>query len=379
LGPPCFSQNPTPPDFKEKERLEEEGVESLYMQGFPNDFDANGPAIHSGIFGLPQEIEDPRIPILPVPWEATCSYGRGTSGAPEAILKASFQVDLEDPVFGPTWEKGIRLDPCFPWLSDLAIQARTAATHSRGTHSRGTPMDPSLRPANLALVRGLSAIRTEAVRDWVFPLLHSHKPGVLGGDHSCALGAFLALEKQNLPFSVLQIDAHFDLRDAYEGFQESHASVMNNLLKQCSNLVTLVQIGIRDFSKSESGLAKTHPKIHPHILPLWRRKMLKGHPFSELLEDALEDLTSRVWISFDIDGLDPWLCPHTGTPVPGGLSFDEASWILEALSEKGFNVLGFDLCEVGHVSNGNLPQGGWEEWDSLVGARILYKICGAIS
>ncbi len=353
------------------------------MPSLQKNFDPNGKAQYNGIFGLPPDLKEPLISILPVPWEATCSYGTGTALAPEAILHASFQVDLEDPIFGPIWEKGIRLEPTFSWLPHLAAQARAATS--------GTPILPNpnslQRPpwatsgvsTHHSIVEGLSSLRTEAVRDWVFSKLKTGRPGILGGDHSCALGAFLALEKQKLPFSVLQIDAHFDLRDSFEGYQESHASVMFNLLKRCHHLVSLVQLGIRDFSNSELLLAEEDSKVHPHILPLWRRSQQKGHPFSDLLDKAFEDLHSRVWVSFDIDGLDPSLCPHTGTPVPGGFSFDEASILLEALTTKGFEILGFDLCEVSCPSNNKQPTSAWEEWDALVGARVLYKLCGILS
>ena len=360
---PCWSSRPR-------------GIPSLSMACFPENFDPDGPTQHSGIFGLPEDLNAPLIPILPVPWEATCSYGTGTAQGPHAILRASHQVDLEDPYFGPIWKKGIQLLPPSPLLTELAPHAHNSATTLRQC---GTPMDSARAPAHRAVIQGLSSLRTDLVRDWVFPRLRTQRPGVLGGDHSCALGAFLALDKQGLPFSVLQIDAHLDLRETYEGFVESHASVMFNLLDRCDHLVSLVQLGIRDFSASERALAQSHPKAFPFFLPTWRRKIQEGHPFLELLENALGALHQRIWISLDIDGLEPSLCPHTGTPVPGGFSFEEVSLLFEFLSEKGFEVLGFDLCEVAPEPLATQPQNAWEEWDALVGARILYKLCGTVT
>ncbi len=352
------------------------------MPSFPNDFDPDGPASYSGIFGLPPDLNDPLIPILSVPWEATCSYGTGTAFAPQAILHASYQVDLEDPIFGPIWKKGIQLIPPFSWLPPLATQARSAAaagTPLFDAPPKGTPMYAPELSANQAVVDGLSEVRTAAVRDWVFLRLEAQRPGILGGDHSCALGAFLALEQQQLPFSILQVDAHLDLRDTYEGYRESHASIMFNLLQRCPHLVSLVQLGIRDFSAKELSLANETPKVYPHLLPNWRRKMQREKSFFDLVEQSLKALHPRVWVSFDIDGLSPSLCPHTGTPVPGGFDFDEASILLESLKKGGFEVLGFDLCEVAIQKKIEEPRSAWEEWDALVGARILYKLCGILS
>ena len=98
--------------------------------------------------------------------------------------------------------------------------------------------------------------------------------------------------------------------------------------------------------------------------------LLKGRPFGQIADKILERLPENVYVSFDIDGLDPSLCPNTGTPVPGGLSFPQVSYLLEVVAKSGRRIIGFDLCE---VSSGDQNS----EWDANVGARVLYKLCGA--
>ena len=202
-------------------------------------------------------------------------------------------------------------------------------------------------------------------------LSESRTPGVVGGEHSVSLGAIRAVAEHfgpASPIGVLQIDAHMDLRDRYQGLRFSHASIMRNVLEQVRGIERIVQVGVRDFGEGELRYAREHAEA----IKVWYddelfRSVDAGESFADLCRAIVADLPERVYVSFDIDGLDPSLCPGTGTPVPGGLSFREAAMLLHTLAESDRTVVGFDLVEV-------CP--GQSEWDANVAARILYKLCG---
>ena len=299
------------------------------------------------MFDLGVEPESCAVQVIPVPWEVTASYGRGTAQGPAAVLRASHQVDLYDFDFGEVWQDGIGL---------LAVDPRIAAC-AQSISDEG-------------LVNRASADRTSYVEASVESVLtRGAIPAVLGGDHSCPLGLIRAMARRHSGLGILHIDAHADLRVAYQGFEESHASIMHNVL-ELEGVSHLVGVGWRDVCKEEIVRAQDDSRI----VPFWdchiARARLTGQPFSLIVDSIVSALPPQVHVSFDIDGLDPSLCPSTGTPVPGGLSFQEVAYLLRCVSEAR-TIVSFDLCEVAP---------GSDEWDANVGARVLYKLaCAALS
>lgn len=348
----------------------------------PSTFDPDAAAQPgSGIFGLPSTRDQSRIVLVPVPFDATTSYGGGAAAGPNAILGASAQVDLHDAQFGPVYRRGIFLDDEPPGIRELSLHARALAEPiiaAGGVSSDPTPAET----AALATIEAAGRSVNAAVERAVSAILDQGKiPGIVGGDHStpfgairaCALAAAAADPSGGL--GLLQIDAHMDLRDAFEGFRYSHASITHNVVTQIPQVTRVVQVGLRDVGKGEIDLSASMPdRLFPHFDLDWARRLLDGQRFSELCRSAIEPLPRHVYITFDIDGLDPALCPHTGTPVPGGLSFSQAAILLQAVRDSGRTVVGFDLVEVTPSPDPAAP-----EWDANVGARILYKLCGAAS
>ena len=157
---------------------------------------------------------------------------------------------------------------------------------------------------------------------------------LLGGDHSCPLGYLEALAERHSSFSILHLDAHADLREAYEGFTYSHASILYNAL-QLPAVERLVQVGVRDLCPDEvQRIECSGGRIR-----LWddytlHRNLFEGTKWAQVCSRIVNDLGENVYVSFDIDALDPSLCPGTGTPVPGGLSFHQASYLLRCLHER---------------------------------------------
>lgn len=326
------------------------------------EFDPSGYAVKNGNFiGLPYDEETAKIILLPVPWEATVSYATGTAQGPSNILEASYQLDLVDWKFGKAWETPIYMAPI-----DASIQALSETTRLLATQH----ID-NLEQAKTIDINLVNAVNKNSAKlnTWVYQqtkalLKKGKKIGLVGGEHSVPLGYLKALAEEEGEFGILQIDAHCDLRAAYEDFTYSHASIFYNVLEEIPQIQQLVQVGVRDACQEEFDYA------HSSRITLYGMNYIREQVYAQfqtyhdICLQIVDSLPQKVYISFDIDGLDPKLCPNTGTPVPGGLEYMEAVHLLHQIISSGRTIIGFDLCEVGSAS----------EWDGNVGARMLYKL-----
>ncbi|MGE0455665.1 MAG: agmatinase family protein [Vicinamibacteria bacterium] len=332
-------------------------------------FDPNAAAGCDGVYGLPHAPEDAGVVIVPVPWEATVSYGAGTADAPAAVLQASRQVDLFDRETGRPYEAGIAMLPLPAEVREWSDRARSFAIPV--IEAGGPGRQPGLAAA-VAEVDRLSGLMNGWVEARVAEQLERGRlVGVLGGDHSVPLGAIRAVAARHPGLGILHVDAHADLREAYEGFRYSHASIMWNVLRELPDVARIVQVGVRDLCDAEDALIRAEPaRLRTYFDADLRRQLQDGDRFARLAGRAVADLPREVYLSFDVDGLDPALCPHTGTPVAGGLSFAEACGLLRAVVESGRRIVGFDLVEVAP------DPAGVSQWDANVAARVLYKEIG---
>ncbi len=323
------------------------------------------PSTEAGLFGVELDRERDKIVIIGAPFEATASYGGGTSQTPEAIIAASHQLDFFD--LGLKAEFGDQVG-MLPFNKEWREWNALAKAMVDETRREGTA--PEKREVLVEKVNAISEKLNAAVEREARNLLDQGKiVGVLGGDHSTPLGAMKACHSHWPDMGVLHIDAHHDLRCAYEGFTWSHASIMYNLLHEIGPM-PLVSVGIRDFCKEEHQMAAELEHVFTWYDAHLKAALFKGETWRACCERIIADLPKNVYVSFDIDGLDPSLCPNTGTPVPGGLDFQQACYLLELVRESGRNIIGFDLCEVAPDSEN--PE---NEWDLNVGARILHKLC----
>ena len=329
-----------------------------------NQFDPNGAAEFDGIFGLPYEFENSELVIIPVPWEATTSYGGGTSKGPEAILEASYQVDLFDLEVVNPYSAGIFLaneNRNIKKWNQIAKREAQKIIKVGGQIGKNKALAKSLATVNKL---GL-ALNEEVLKESRKVLAARKILGLVGGDHSTPFGAIQAVAEKEKDFGILHFDAHSDTRVAYEGFQWSHASIMYNVMENIP-VKKLVQVGIRDFCEAEwNYIHAKNSRIKTFFdLDTAKRKQ-NGENWNSISEEIIQHLPEKVWVSFDIDGLDPRFCPHTGTPVPGGLDYGEALTLLHKLAQKR-KIIGFDLNEV--------SPGKHSDWDANVGARLLYKL-----
>jgi agmatinase len=326
-----------------------------------------------GIFGIPLSEEESRVILVPVPWEVTTSYGNGASRGPMIIRQASEQVDLFDFETGKAYEQGyymreipqdlLNMNDKFKEKAQTVIGMRTNLSDDHAT------IDTLVKEVNGACDK-MSAWVYEQCSD---VLKKGKLLGMVGGDHSSPLGAIRAVSDFHKgDFGVLHIDAHADLRKAYQGFTQSHASIMYNVMTDAKKPKKLVQVGIRDFCEEEYDYSQKNPDIKTFFDIDLKHRMFKGETWEKICKDIIAELPDKVYISFDIDGLDPAFCPNTGTPVPGGMSVDQIFFLFGELYRSGKKIVAFDLNE---VSTGGLTEEE-AEWDGNVGARILYKLCG---
>ena len=330
----------------------------------PNDLgkkDAN-------IYGLPYTTDEARVVVVPVPWEVTVSYGGGTVNGPEKIFEASMQVDLYDPYLENAWKLGIAMDALPRPLKTKSNRLRKKAEHyidllsSGKDPARHAPMKAMQDEINAACVDMIQQVRSTTTKH----LDAGKMVAMIGGDHSTPLGFVQALAGKHSEFGILQIDAHADLRDAYEGFTYSHASIMFNVLKEVPAVKKLVQVGIRDYCEDEvQVIEQSKNRVVTYFDKDLKHAYFNGKTRNAMHVEIVQQLPKHVYISFDIDGLDPKLCPNTGTPVPGGFEFEEALHLLQTVAESGRKIIGFDINEVSPRE---------DEWDANVGARLLYRM-----
>ncbi|MBD2197327.1 MULTISPECIES: agmatinase SpeB [Calothrix] len=321
--------------------------------------------INGNLLGLPGDYESANLIVFGVPWEVTVSYGAGTANGPQQILDASTQLDLFDFDHPDGWKQGIFMMEISPDISEKNEYYRTLAAQIIDRLAQGKALtdEPDLTPVLTEINQA-----SQQVNQWLFEncqkaINDGKRVAVIGGDHSSPLGYFQALAAKYPNYGILHLDAHADLRNAYEGFEFSHASIMFNAMK-IPQISKLVQVGLRDICHDEVQIInESGDRIIAYYDPAIKQKLYSGTTWIDLCQEIVSHLPELVHISFDVDGLDPKLCPNTGTPVPGGLELEQAFCLFREVVKSGRKIIGFDVCEVGDA-----------EWDGNVGARIVYKL-----
>lgn len=281
---------------------------------------------HDRFFELPEEmafLDSAAAAVLPVPYDRTSTWKKGADRAPAAIIEASHHIEWYDPVVGEE------------------VCRRGIAT-----------LDPVLCHAGPETLADL-------VDDEIVTLLERGVlPVILGGDHSVSIGAIRAAAREVEGLSVLQIDAHSDLRDEYAGSRFNHGCVMARAREWCP----LVQVGIRAFDITELPLLDAQRVVYAH--------QINGPGAqADWIDRAVDQLGERVYVTIDLDGFDPAYVPATGTPEPGGLDWYQVTGLLERVAKQR-EVVAFDVVEL-------LPTPG--QWASeFLAAKLVYRFLGLI-
>ncbi len=310
---------------------------------------SDSPALPT-FLGVPEaELPSPaRVVVLPVPFEATTSYETGTRLGPQAILAASQQVELYDPDHGceGLYRYGIRTLPALQPPAGRAGAAGSAGGGAGGGAAEGGTDIPAF------LERLARAVEAPA-RAGAFVL-------ALGGEHTLSVGVGRGLKRAvGEELAVVQFDAHCDLRASYLGEAFSHACAARRLLEE--GLGPLVQVGIRSYSQEEARFLAEHPE-QVRVISAAR---VHREPEAVARELALAVRGRKVFLTLDVDALDPAVIPATGTPEPDGLSWREALVLLRAVT-GGAQVAGMDCVELA-------PRPGLHHAEFSV-ASLLYRL-----
>ncbi len=330
-------------------------------------FDPNGVGVKGTLFGLPYDTASADVVVIPIPWDVTVSYGAGTANGPAAILEASSQIDYEIPGVKEAWKLKVAMDEIPEVWQSLGKSLRSKAEDYIEWLESGSDeaMASEMQGVVAEINRQCEQLMTYVQQETAYWHSQGKQTILLGGDHSTPLGHIRAIAQKEQEIGVLQIDAHADLRKAYEGFTYSHASVMYNVL-QLKEVSKLVQVGVRDYCEEELDLiTSSNGRVVTFFDQDVKEAQYQGMTWHDQCLEIVEQLPQKVYISFDIDGLDPKLCPNTGTPVPGGFELEQVNYLFKLVKESGRIIVGADLNEVSPTSN---------EWDANVGARALYRL-----
>lgn len=290
------------------------------------------------IFGRRSSREEAALTLIAVPWEGGVSFRTGTVDAPELIRRVSTQIDYYR-------------SEC-PMLERIGICWQRPEAPFPRTDEKDTIYETVVLPYVEAQVQAA--------------LSEQKRFGVIGGDHSVPLGAHYALQSAE-PYGVLHIDAHADLRASYEGMRYSHATILHHI-SRLTGVERIVAVGIRDWAQEEAEYARAlYPRLVVYEMRRLAQAYLRGRPFTETVSEIVSLLPERVYVSVDIDALDTGYVPNTGTPVPGGLRYEELFFLLEAIPRSGRTIIGFDVCETGGA-----------ELDAIVAAHLIYRVCGLV-
>jgi agmatinase len=275
--------------------------------------------------GLPPEhsdFESSRALILPVPYDATTSYQGGTKAGPQAILEASRQVELYD--------RDSDEEPALRW----------------GVHTL-PPLAPDLRSPEATV---------DTITDAVAELAATGKLlAVLGGEHSLSIGVARGLHRALGDFTTVQLDAHADLRDSYEGTPYSHACAARRI----AEFSPLVQLGLRSIDIAEAAFLREHPE---RVTAFFADDMHTSRAYLPALAEAVRG--KRVFLTIDLDVLDPSIMPATGTPEPGGLGWYDLWEIIQTVHAHA-EILAFDCVELSPIPGLHAPD--------FLAAKLVYK------
>jgi len=285
--------------------------------------------LKNAFIGFQHSFEEAEVVVIPVPYEGTVTYGTGTSKGPEAIIDSSNNLEVYDIELGSNIFEKLSIHT----LDELEVREKT--------------------PEEM-----LDIVSTNVKKI----LNAGKKPVVLGGEHSITSGALSAFEK---PISVLQIDAHSDLRDSYDGTKNSHACAMRRAREITKDTV---QVGIRSMCREEAEYIEKEG-IQDSIF--YAGDLQKNKKNNSLNKDDIEAILSHlkndVYLTVDVDGFDPSVIPGTGTPEPGGLLWYDVLSLIKSVSKEK-NVVGFDIVEVAPIPNLSISE--------FTAAKLAYKMMG---
>ncbi|MBL6723159.1 MAG: arginase family protein [Candidatus Margulisbacteria bacterium] len=306
------------------------------------------------------------VPVLGVPWDVTSTYRTGSHQSPMHIASVSHQLDETHPFVSHT--------PIIQWLQTPLCMVKLQQQYGPIAHRIIDTLNNNqqLTSTDIQHRDHVNAACRE-LNQWVYDIAMQHLDApmiVCGGEHGVGLGYVRALSEHHPSFSILHIDSHMDCYQNYHGFEYSHASILTHYASLPS-VSDIVQVGIRDYANAETKFqSKSLTQFHVFDDYSIHKRQFEGETWAAICQTIVNALSDTVLISLDVDGLMPYLCPNTGTPVPGGLSYNQLVYLLHRvmLSKR---VIGAELVEVN--------VGSHTDWDANVGARLLFLLAGCLN
>ncbi|MCY4512376.1 MAG: arginase family protein [Bdellovibrionales bacterium] len=323
-------------------------------------------------FGARTSFEQARIVLIPVPWEVTTSGGEGTAQAAEKIREASSQMDFFQKSSLQAINHLIHFEETDRELAHLNEIHCSLSKQIIDRMNKDLPLNEEQKK-QIETINQACKHMTERVYTKAKQVFNKDKtPALVGGDHSVSEG-LLRLIGEKEDFGLLHIDAHCDLRKAYQGFTHSHASVMFNVLNHPSAPQKLLQVGIRDFCEEEYKQIQKDSRLISYFDEDMASRLFQGETWGKICEEIISQLPSKIYISLDVDGLEWTYSPGTGTPVPGGLTFNQVLFLLREIKRQGKKLLSFDVVETSAGSTEAEKALG--HWNANVASRLIYNLC----
>lgn len=322
-------------------------------------------------FGDKSQPADADIVIVSAPWSVTSDFGRGATYTPDAVIDASIEGNLYDATTGVSVEGRIataEIDYNIQESSEhLGREAERMAHHAVAANAViGEYAARKIAHINEGFAEMHASIYKQA--------LHWASQGkcvaVVGGDHSVAFGAVKAIAECHNGVGVLFIDAHADFAGKGELYNYSHRSIARNIVEEIPAVERLVEVGVRDIDKAEAEMLAAAGKVDLFLAERLGARRFEGESWGSLCREMVERLPHKVYVSFDVDALKIEFCNNTNAPVPGGMTFDEAIYLINAIVESGREIVGFDISEVVSKLDNKM--------DAIVAARMLAKLCMAV-
>lgn len=322
-------------------------------------------------FGVKTTFEQADLILIPAPWEATASYGAGTSRGPELIRRASQQLDFFNPDFNCSYNQKIYFEKSDSHIVALNQKAGMWSQEiqknweeNKSLSEKEKALADKVNQASLNLLNWIHKKSSDIFKAGKIPAL-------IGGEHSVSEG-LISATGEKFEYGLLHLDAHADLRQSYQGFKHSHASIMHNILNLNFPPQKLVQVAVRDFCEEEYQQIKQNEKIDCFFDRDISFRLFNGEKWSEICQQIIALLPSKVYVSLDVDALSWNYAPGTGTPVPGGLSFNQVLYLLAEIKRQNKKLIAFDVVE----SSGGEKFNAFSEWNGNVSARLIYYLSG---
>ena len=338
---------------------------------FGKDFNPNTITPDNGCyFGLSHDPESAALVLLSAPWDTTTSLRSGSSYAPDAIIEVSRYVDFYEPLAPNSWQKGIATAPIDYSIQDLSHRLRSDAERVINLHDElgmsvidNLMYERRLRRVNEGSVEVNNNIFQQA-SNW---LSKDKIVGLVGGDQSVTYGIVRAMGYKYEKLGLLHIDSKCDMREAFQGFDFSHASTMFNIMRDVPQVDKLVSVGVQEFSPIEWERVSNNGRIKVFTAQQMWSDQFEGTPWSKIVDDIIAELPDHVYISLDIDGLMNECSPNKGHMTAGGLNFHQVIYLMDRIITSGRRIVGFDLTEVSpNIEN---------KADMRIVARLLFKMC----